>query len=181
MTKFRVFFLASICVLFAGHAAVAQVGAYALFTGAKINQDNTPYMYGPTVGVYLNQQYSPLVSAGVDFRGTFVSRGPVNGVVNTDQRVNNVLGGVRLAITPKVLPIKPYVEGLVGIGYIKAGLPPNRTTSTHFEYQALGGLDYTILPQLDWRVIEFSWGRLSGLGDSLSPRQLSTGVVFRLP
>jgi hypothetical protein len=38
-----------------------------------------------------------------------------------------------------------------------------------------------VLPRLDWRVVEFSYGGLSALNGTLNPRTLSTGLVLRLP
>jgi hypothetical protein len=80
-----------------------------------------------------------------------------------------------------IIPLHPYVEATAGVGNLnfEGGSPTN---STRFEYQFLGGLDYTVLPRIDWRVAEFSYGELSALnGNSFHPRTLSTGIVLRLP
>ncbi len=53
---------------------------------------------------------------------------------------------------------------------------------TNFEYQILGGVDYTFLPRLDWRVVEFSYGGLAGLNNgSFHPKTISSGLVLRIP
>jgi hypothetical protein len=179
----RLFRVCLMFVVMAGMAGVAgaQVGIYGTFTGANLGLANTPWLYGGTVGVYRNQGYG-LISAGVDLRGTFLRRALNPGAGSlTDQTLKSGLGGVRVAVTPHVLPIKPYVEGLVGVGHFEVGEGSARSVSTSFEYEVLGGLDFTFFPRLDWRVVEFGYGRLAGNGATLSPKMLSTGLVFRLP
>lgn len=149
-------------------AAQAQTGIYGEFTGAKVSASNSTWMFGPTVGLYHDSRHG-FVATGLDVRGTFAGR--------SNESLDTVLGGVRLAITPRVLPFEPYGEVLGGLGHLKVG----QSSSTKFAYQFIGGLDDTILPRLDWRVIEFSYGRLAGLNDSFAPKTLSTGLVLRLP
>ncbi len=71
--------------------------------------------------------------------------------------------------------------GLVGAGYAQSGQGAAYYSATKFEYNFVGGLDYTFFPRLDWRVVECSYGGLSSFKGSFNPRTLSTGVVFRLP
>jgi len=160
-------------------AACAQTAIYGEFTAAKVDSANTPWMYGPTIGLYHDSGHG-LLATGLDVRGTFAGRGDTNGS-NSSQTLDTLMGGVRLAVTPRVLPIKPYGEVLGGLGHLKTGRGSARTSSTKFAYQFIGGVDFTILPRVDWRVVEFSYGRLAGLGDSFAPKTLSTGIVFRLP
>jgi hypothetical protein len=77
--------------------------------------------------------------------------------------------------------VKPYAEALAGVGH--ASFSGNSANSvTKFEYQFLGGLDFTVLPRLDWRVVEFSYGGLAGLDNgSIHPKTLSSGLVLRIP
>lgn len=159
--------------------ALAQTGVYAEFTGGKISAANTPWMYGPTIGLYHDNGFGP-IALGLDVRGSFLRRGDTNGA-GSSQSLNTLEGGVRLAVTPHVLPIKPYVEALGGYGGLTTGQGTARTSASHFTYQFLGGVDLTFFPRLDWRVVEFSYGRLTGLGDSYAPKTLSTGLVLRLP
>ncbi len=161
-----IFFLVLLSCSLAGGA---QTGIYAAFTGAKLNP-NTDWIYGPTVGVYLDTWHFGLVSAGIDLRGQFLGGGGAT-------QLNSGLGGVRVAATPHILPIKPYAEAIGGIGYYKFA----QGSSTNFEYNFLGGIDFTFFPRLDWRVAEFSYGSISGLDNGFHPKTLSTGLVFRLP
>jgi hypothetical protein len=159
--------------------AQAQTAIYGEFTAAKLSAPNTSWLYGPTVGLYHDTGHG-LVATGLDVRGTFAGRGDTNGA-NSSQTLDTLLGGLRLAVTPHVLPIKPYAEALGGLGHLKTGQGSARTSSTKFAYQFVGGVDFTIFPRVDWRVVEFSYGRLAGLGDSFVPKTLSTGIVLRLP
>ncbi len=160
-------------------AAQAQTAIYGEFTAAKLSAPNTSWMYGPTVGLYHDSEHG-LFATGLDVRGTFAGSGNTKGAY-TNQTLDTLLGGVRLAVTPRVLPFKPYGEILGGLGHLKVGQGSARTSSTKFAYQFVGGVDFTILPRVDWRVVEFSYGRLAGLSDSFVPKTLSTGIVFRLP
>ncbi len=162
-----------------GSMAEAQTAIYGEFTAGKINAANTSWMYGPTVGLYHDNGLG-LVAYGYDVRGSFLRRGDTNGA-DSNGSLTTLEGGVRFAVTPHVLPVKPYAEALGGYGRLTAGQGVARTSASHLTYQFLGGVDLTFFPRLDWRVVEFSYGGLSGLGSSYDPKTLSTGLVFRLP
>ena len=157
--------------------AMAQIGLYGEFSAAKPNIPQVGWIYGPTFGVYYDPWHLPFLAAGLDARGEFLGSGT--------NKLDSGLFGPRLVFQPHVLPFQPYAEGLVGMGH---AVYPNQTgqgtttvTATEFEYQFLGGLDLTVFPRVDWRVVEFSYGGLSGLGNSYNPFTLSTGLVVRLP
>ncbi len=160
-------------------AAWGQTGIYGEFTGGKIPAAHTDWMYGPTVGLYHDNGLG-LIALGYDVRGSFLRRGNTNGA-GSNESLNTLEVGVRAALTPHVLPIKPYVEALGGYGGLTVGQGAARESASHAAYQFLGGVDLTFFPRLDWRVVEFSYGRLSGLGSTYAPKTLSTGLVFRLP
>jgi hypothetical protein len=176
MRLFRIVLLFVMIVVFAG-VADAQVGIYGTFTGTKLSTANSPWIYGGTVGVYRDHGHG-LIATGVDVRGEFLNHSESNGNSTT---LKSGLGGIRLAITPHVLPLKPYAEGLIGVGHVEVGQGSARTSSTSFAYRVLGGLDYTFFPRLDWRVVEFGYGGFSGNASGVHPRSLSSGLVIRLP
>ncbi len=152
--------------------AQAQVGLYAEFGGAKINAPNNDWIYGPTFGAYADFIPLPIVHIGGDLRASIL------GVSQTTTLYSGLIGP-RISVHPHVLPISPYIEAVAGIGHYDYGR--GFGGDTKFEYQFLGGIDHTIIPRLDWRVVEFSYGGLSALGSSLHPKTISTGVVLRLP
>ena len=155
-------------------AAHAQVGVYGILSATRVSnpssaQSNT---YGGTNtgywttggggGVYYDAIHLGPVSLGLDLRGTSASK------------AKTILGGVRVAAHPPILPIKPYIEGLVG-----------RTTTTNiynnsaadFTYQFVGGIDYTIIPHLDFRAIEIGGGSIP-TGISTAPVGTRTVVTI---
>jgi hypothetical protein len=165
----------------------AQVGIYATFTGDRRHVTNvlysppagsdnteTAWPYGTTIGLYDDGKFGP-IRFGPDLRGEFV-RGSFTG--------NSVLFGLHLAVKTAALPIRPYIQGSLGAAHFSnSGL---NTSSTNFEYRIAGGLDYTLLPHLDWRVIEVGRGALvdysfgSGVNQTNSLYTFSTGLVIRL-
>lgn len=155
-----------------GGMAHAQWAAYGMFTSSNFDTAGTSWLYGGTVGIYRDRGHG-LIATGFDVRGEFVQRSHIS--------MNSGLGGLRLAITPHVLPFKPYVEGLAGVGYIGEGQGSARTSSTEFAYRVLGGVDLTFFPRLDWRVVEFGYGGLTGDASGINPKTLSSGLVIRLP
>jgi hypothetical protein len=78
-----------------------------------------------------------------------------------------------------VIPLHPYLEATAGLGNLN--IPKASSNVTRFEYQFLGGLDYTVFPRIDWRVAEFSYGGLSVFNGSYHPKTLTTGIVLRIP
>ena len=162
-----------VLLLLCSLSANAQVGLYAEFSGAKANVPGANWIYGPTFGGYYDRGRALFLSTGLDARGAFLGSG--------NNKLDSGLFGPRLSFRPHAIPIQPYVEALIGIGhagYYQGSAP---TTVTKFEYQFLGGLDLTVLPRADWRIVEFSYGGLSGLGSSFNPKTISTGIVVRLP
>jgi hypothetical protein len=158
------------CLIFFSLAAPAQTGVYVAFSASDIQVPNVGWQYGPTFGIYHDAWHFPLVRIGVDARATLLGSGAVDmGFI-----------GPRLELHPHVLPITPYVEGLVGVGHVSlgGGAPIDQTA---FDYEGVVGADWTILPRLDWRVAEFSCGGFTGVTDNPSPRTISTGLVVRLP
>ncbi len=151
-------------------AAHAQIGVYANFSAAKLNLGNTDWVYGPGFGGYIDHGHLIFLSTGIDARGVILGSGQ-----STQFDAGYI--GPRVAFRPHVLPIKPYVEALAGVGRLSSGA----TDTTKFSYQFVGGVDYTLIPRIDWRVAEFSYGGLSIFDTSLHPKTISTGIVIRLP
>jgi opacity protein-like surface antigen len=147
-------------------AADAQIGVYgkldAVHFSNNVNQ-TSEWFYGPGIGIYDSFVHIGPVSLGADLRGNYL--------FGSNDKYRSVLGGIRVAAKPPLLPFRPYAEGLVGV----AGTRSNQTGSfstatsvsfsssfgTKFAYQILGGLDWTILPHLDLRLAEVGYGRVS--------------------
>ena len=166
--------LPALLALAVASPAVAQIGLYGEFSAANFKVNNSGWQYGTTFGLFDDRWHVPFFALGVDGRGTVVGTGSSTSIASG-------LVGPRLVFRPHILPVMPYVEALGGVGHAEAGQGSAATSSTKFEYNFVGGVDYTFFPRLDWRVVEFSYGGLSGFSGSFNPRVLSTGIVFRLP
>lgn len=171
MKRYIHIFLVSL--LFPAVGATAQIGVYGQFSAGKLNFPYSNWIYGPTLGVYFAQQHFKILSTGIDVRGSFLGN-------SGDTVWNSGLAGLRLGLKPHLLPIQLYVEGLIGGAHTEFGEGFSRTVTTNFEYQVLGGVDLTVLPHIDWRVVEFSYGELPNLNGGMDSKMLSTGVVVRL-
>ena len=170
--------------------ARAQLGVYANFSAARVNSGDNSWIYGSGFGAYFDHGHFIFLSTGMDARGVILGSG-------SSTKFDAGYVGPRIAFRPHVLPIKPYVEGLVGVGHYENNIttstpqvipiggspatPASSTSVTKFSYQLVGGLDYTLIPRVDWRVAEFSYGGLSIFDSSLHPKTISTGIVIRLP
>jgi hypothetical protein len=147
--------------------AQAQTGIYVQFTGQSNDLNSNGWFWGPTFGFYRDQYSAGPVHLGMDFRGSILK--------HDNAAIDSGLGGLRLSLVPHVVPFKVYAEALGGIGVVSNG-----PSTTRFQYQLNGGLEYTLLPHIDWRTVEISYNGFSG-GNAGNPVGLSTGLVFRLP
>ncbi len=161
-----IFTLLILCGL-APMRAFAQDGIYVMFTGSSLGNSNAPNQYGPTLGLYMDRTYGKVLSAGVDMRASFLSG-------DNRTSVNTGLVGLRAAIRPQVLPISPYAELMIGISNNSLGYK----AQNNFTSQVVLGVDYTLIPHVDWRVLEWSYARVNA-PIHFNPSSLSTGVVLR--
>lgn len=159
-----------LALLFAIPAALhAQIGVYAGFSGAPVSGAGTNWAYGPLVGIYKQTGYAAnLVSIGGDLRASFLNRDGFHYYTGAV--------GPRIAFKAPILPLRPYVEGLIGVGNVE--FANHGGSSTHFNYQVVGGLDTTVFPRLDWRVVEFDYSAVTS--QSVNAKILTTGLVLRI-
>lgn len=94
----------------------------------------------------------------------------VDGRVDFSSNLKSGLFGPRLAIHPPLFPLKPYVELLIGGSAVNKG-------STQFAARYVLGVDTTILPHVDWRVVDFSEG-INKFANGHA-KTVSTGIVLR--
>jgi hypothetical protein len=153
-------------------AAHAQTGVHVDFTGATLSDPSLPNVYGSTFGIYSQTTRFGKLRVGADGRGFIL-----NGDSGNETFVGGVIGP-RIAIKPPG-PLSPYAEFLVGVAHAEFGQPSTRTVHTGAMYQAVVGLDLTIVSHVDWRVVEYTYGQQQGTG--LAYKALSTGLVIRFP
>jgi hypothetical protein len=151
--------------------ANAQTAIYGAVSASNLNDANVGWKYGDTFGLYYDHWGVPFVRAGIDVRASFIGSGAT--------KMDSGLIGPRIQLHPHVLPLMPYAEALVGGAHVKVGEGIAYTDKSSPEWALDGGLDMTVFPRLDWRVVDYSWGRVINTG--FRPQTLSTGLVLRLP
>jgi hypothetical protein len=166
-------------------AAKAQLAVYGDASVLHLSQpatSTTPsdsaWFGGPGVGIYDDFAHLGPLAAGLDLRGNYLFA--------SGQKYRDVLLGVRASVHPPFLPLRPYVQGSIGVGGSKPD--SNDSLATHFnnkfEYQVAGGLDLGIFPHLDYRVAEVAYSRVSTASSAQTSTQsnlvtVSTGIVLR--
>jgi hypothetical protein len=156
---FVAFFVTFAITFCSNRPSEAQTAIYAGFSGASVNGGPSGSTFGALVGLYA--QSGHYAYFGGDFRGSLLSHngfGYYTGAL-----------GPRLALKPPLLPIRPYIEGLVGVASYNSG--------THLNYHGVVGVDWTLLPHIDWRVIDYDY---SGTSGPVSANIFSTGLAIRL-
>jgi hypothetical protein len=146
-------------------AVHAETAVYGEFTGATLSVTGLPNIYGGTFGVYTQKKLG-LVALGGDVRGFNLGGG-------NSQNYSGVVAGPRLAIKPRVLPISPYIELLGGFSRVSV----SGNSNTDLAYNFVVGVDYTVIPHVDWRAIEYTYGEEHT--SPLAYKALSTGLVVR--
>jgi hypothetical protein len=153
--------------------AHAQTALYGQFSASHFNSlpNTNEWGYGGGFGLYSDFQKIPFGKVGGDVRLQFTRPA-------TNTTLFSMLLGPRIALHPHIIPLNPYAEFLFGAGHFSYG--NNAPSTTQFDWRVLGGLDKTVLPHLDWRVIEVSYGQLNTYSGQLQPITISTGIVLRL-
>ena len=156
--------IAAALLIFAG-TLPAQVAVYANFEANDLRQTDS-WIYGGTFGLYDDFYKLGPLRIGADIRGSSQSSGNLNYV--------KILGGLRIAAKPPILPIKPYAQISAGPERENAG--PIKG-NYHVGYEVNGGVDLTFLPHLDWRVAEIGGGNFGSQTDKQF--HIATGLVLR--
>lgn len=148
-------------------AARAQLGLYGAFTGANLSGPGASWMYGGTFGGYYDSFDFPMVNFGLDLRFAFLGGGG-------NPSATTGLAGPRAVLHFPAFPLRPYAEALAG----GAHFTQSGVDTTTLDYGVAAGLDTTIFPRIDWRVIDYqhTWSS-SGIQET----SLSSGLVLRIP
>ena len=176
--------------------AHAQIAVYSTFSANHLSGVDTGVTYTPDAfqtnttsffangfgaGVTLNFLHLGPASLGFDARGSFSSGTP---------SAKSALGGVKLGFHPAHTRIKPYVQ--VSAGYVQTHTayrgtdPPSQTVTNNYgTYEFIGGLDYSVVHSIDFRVIELGVGRtfapsidFSSTGGNATLFSINSGLVF---
>ena len=154
--------------------ANAQTALYGQFSASRFNNNAVPIVnewgYGGGFGLYSDFVKVPFGRVGADIRFQFTRPASNTTLFST-------LVGPRLEVHPHIISLNPYAEFLFGAGHFTYG--NNSPSTTQFDWRALGGVEKTVLPHVDWRMIEVSYGQLNTYSGRLRPVTFSTGVVLR--
>jgi hypothetical protein len=140
--------------------AQAKFAIYGTGGGEKSGLPNDDWHAAGTFGFYYGLYHFTPIDLSVDARGDLSSN------------IKSGFVGPRLAVKLPVIPIKPYGEFIVGISTY------NRPVDNDFAYRYVVGLDTTILPHIDWRVADFSYG-INNSANGTHAKTLSSGLVIR--
>lgn len=150
--------------------APAQTAIYGEYGVAGPGLPNSGYIHGPAIGAYFDR--GTFINYGVDFRGTFLSDG-------NNTQFDSGMAGLRVAVKPHLIPLNPYGELLGGIAHENSVVNSAKNTHTNLGYEVAVGLELTVLPHIDWRVVEYSYSAMET--SPIRPKSLSMGLVFRIP
>jgi hypothetical protein len=144
--------------------AQAKLAVYGTVGGEQpgiVNANN--WGTAGTVGLYVGVvNFGPL-ALSVDGRADLASK------------IKSGFVGPRIALHPPIFPLKPYVEVLIGKSFFP-NLPNGFPMKSRFAGRVVAGVDTTILPRVDWRVVDFTYGITSATPRAKS---LTTGIVVR--
>jgi len=133
--------------------------------------NNTINFFGGGVGVQDTFLHAGSLSLGGDLRADFYS--------GSQNNYYSLLFGAPVGF--KLHTIKPYLEPLIGVDGSKYTGTTAAGITTHYggqlTYGGVGGFVLTVLPHLDWRVVEA--GYTAGRGPDNPNILFSTGVGFR--
>jgi hypothetical protein len=172
----------ALACLLSAPVAHAQLAVYGEGQAVRLNDQasaTTTWFKGGTFGLYDDFLRLPLLGFGFDARGTFASNG--------NQHFRSGMVGLRADARAPVLPFRPYVEGLIGVGGTRTDVASNLASnySNKFEYEVLGGMDFTVFPHVDLRLPEIGYAQMSPVSSVANPPsakllELSAGLVIRL-
>lgn len=190
--KFR-FIALVVCLFLTTVAAQAQFGLYLNPIATRVSnsqKDTGPFaflgdnstsrmFYGVDMGGYYNFYQQGKTEVGVDVRDSIVH--------GNSASLNSFMLGIRVAAKPFSSPLKPYLQGSVGIGTSRA--PTSTVRINRAQYGIFAGADYSLSKHVDFRIIEVGFNSLQtassstigGNGNIPTSRLLSfsTGFVFR--
>jgi hypothetical protein len=179
--------------------AHAQFGAYGTVTVNRLaGLQSSPYATGAVNdsvdpvggggGIYYDFKTLGPIRLGADLRGTITNskQGAYTDFRGSGTRIYSTLGGIRAVIHTPILPLKPYVQVSAGLGRSDYGLFTNGAVVVHnnFQFEGFAGVDFRVLPVMDFRIVELGYGGLTSFGTNghtYPIGSLSTGVVFHLP
>ncbi len=147
--------------------AQSKIGVYGTVGTENTGLTNEGWSKAGTLGFYYGLSNLGPAAIAVDARA------------DLSTNANTYAFGPRVALHASAFPLKPYGELLIGAIHYTTHNGASKTSSD-FAYRWVVGIDETLLPHIDWRIVDFSYGGgLSEPGKSVHIKTLTTGVVLR--
>jgi hypothetical protein len=191
--------LASFALAVTAHAQMAVYGTFTVnqLSGIKgspaaacntlscPSYDDSVNPIGGSIGAYYDFLNLGPIKLGADLRGTLTKtkRGAETQYNGSGARLYSGLGGIRAVFHTRFVPLRPYIQASAGLGRTDYGIN-SASIVNNFQYEGFAGLDFTLLPIMDFRVVEFGYGGVNPLGTNghnYPVKTVSTGIVFHLP
>jgi hypothetical protein len=173
MTKRHLQFLRNILILTLIAIVTPNLHAQAKFaiygTGGteKSGLQHSGWNTAGTFGFYYGLRHFGPLDLSADVRGD-LSGNIYSGIL-----------GPRLAVKVPVFPIMPYGEFLFGESSYSTKSNGNRDAN-NFTYRWVAGVDFTLIPHFDWRVVDYSYSSgITQFGVNVHPKTVTTGFVIR--
>lgn len=132
--------------------------------------DTIDWVYGPTLSA--QYEFGKVVHFGPDFRFS-----QLNGSDGIATRTEDF--GPRLGVS---LPGLGKLYGEVLIGFVQVRPGTGRNYTGHADNAYIIGLDHTVLPHIDWRIVEYAYSRILTIDNATavnSRNQISSGILVR--
>jgi hypothetical protein len=121
-----------VCFFVPAIAAHAQTGLCATFSASNFNTPNRDWQYGSSFGLYHDAWHLPFLGIGFDARAVLL------GSDNT--KAYSCYIGPHIQLHPHILPIRPYIEGLVGGGRVMVGEGNAAEDKAALAYEGVAGV-----------------------------------------
>lgn len=147
--------------------AQARLAIYGTGGVEKTNLQNSGWNTAGTFGFYFDLRHYGPVALAADVRGDLSSN------------IYSGILGPRIAVKIPVFPIKPYGEFLFG-GSSYSSHSNGVRDSSDFTYRGVVGVDFTLIPHFDWRVVDYSYSSgITQFNNAVHPKTVTTGFVLR--
>ena len=147
--------------------AQAKIGVYGTVGTENTGLSNEGWSKAGTLGLYYGLANLGPAAISVDARA------------DLSTNANTYAFGPRVALHAPAFPLKPYGEFLIGDIHYTTQSGTSKTSSD-FAYRWVVGLDEALLPHVDWRILDFSYGGgLSEPDKTVHIKTLTTGLVLR--
>jgi hypothetical protein len=148
--------------------AQPKLGIYGTVGTEKTEIGNEGWSLAETFGLYYGLAHLGPIAVAADARG------------DLSGNINSGLFGPRIALSLPAFPVKPYFEILGGFSFYNTASGGARNT-TSGNYRWVGGIDTSILPHLDWRIVDYSYsgGGITQGNITRHPQSLTSGLVIR--